>query len=194
MNIQNSLKGKEIVIDDSAIYNTIGKEAVLEDCTLKIRVPTKSMGIYGKLINTSIIAEKRLYRFSWLEATLIRCKFFGTYKENQFGNITNPAAGLTESCVFTDAVLNDCDFYGDLSKTHTFPKWPHFVLFDSHINLHTMKNSVKNDKISIIIDAIEYADEHLSAMTFNAPAVSHRLGITEEELKSFFSQFNFVSM
>ena len=136
MKIQENLKNKEILINDSKCYNMIGPGAVLEDCTLKISVPAKSLGIHGTLINTSVIVEKERVRFSWLDATLIRYSFIGTFKENEFGNLFRPNADYSENCVFTDAILHDCQFFGESTKSHAYPKWPHFVVLDPHLNRH----------------------------------------------------------
>lgn len=194
MNLQNTvILGEEIVIDDGKTFNAIGSGVVLEKCTVKCRIPAKSLSIRGKLIRTLVVAESDLTGFSWLEASLNGCTFQGTFEENEFGTISG-STGSCESCVFSDAVLEDCIFFGESCDSHTFPKWPSFVILDPHENLTELQSRPKHERLSDVVDSIEFLDEEANAITYNSEALGKRLGLSVDQIRSFFSQFSFVQM
>ena len=194
MNLQGTIiQGEEIVIDDSTTFNAIGNDVVLEQCTIRCSVPAKSLSVRGKLVRCLVIVESDLTGFSWLEARLIGCTFQGVFKENEFGTISG-STGSCESCIFTDAVLEDCSFYGESCDSHTFPKWPVFVILNPHRNLAELQSRQKHDQLADVVDSIEFLDEEANAITYNSETLAKRLGLSIDDIQSFFSQFAFVQM
>ena len=113
MNLQNkTIKNEEILIDNSSVFNTIGTDVILKNCTVRCLVPANSLGIRGTLIDTTIIIEKKLTNFSWLEANLEACKFIGTLDNNQFGT-KQKKVGSAKGCDFSEAKIDDCLFFGE---------------------------------------------------------------------------------
>lgn len=54
MNLQNkTIKNQEILIDDISVFNAIGSDVILKNCTVKCLVPANSLGIRGTLIDTT---------------------------------------------------------------------------------------------------------------------------------------------
>jgi len=194
MNLQDTvIRGEEIVIDESKTFNAIGSDVLLEECTIRCKVPAKSLSVRGKLVKSLVIVEGHLTAFSWLEARLMGCTFQGVFKENEFGTLSG-FNGSCESCAFTDADLDDCTFYGDSCESHTFPRWPHFVVLHPHQQLTEMQKCPKNDRIAEVVNSIEFLDEEAHAITYNSQSLAKRLNVTAEEIRSFFSQFSFVQM
>jgi hypothetical protein len=194
MNLQNiEIRNEEIVIDDPKAFNTIGRDVVLEDCTVRCRVPAKGLSIRGKLVKTLIIAERELKGFPWLEASLFGCTLQGVFKENRFGTFRG-SSGICKSCIFSDAVLDDCSFYGEFFDTHTYPKWPCFVILNPRDNLAEMQSQPKDDRLSIVVDSMEFLGEEANAITYNAKSLAKRTGLSADEIQVFFSQFSFVKL
>ncbi len=194
MNLQNiRLKGEEFVIDGVNTLNTIGKNTVLEDCTLRLRVPSDCLSIQGELIDTTVIVEKGMAGYSWLDAKLIRCTFQGTFRENEFGAVSNED-GCCDAGVFTNANLDDCTFYGDSSDLHIFPTWPNFVIRDPLRHLPEMQNRPKCEELEIFVDSHEYLDEEAAASAYNVNTIAKRHDVDHAAVKKFFSQFPFVRM
>lgn len=194
MNLQNIvIHGEEIVIDDSSTFNAIGRDVVLDTCTLRCRVPSANLSIRGKLLNSRVIVETDLKGFSWLDARLISCTLQGVFKDNEFGSLSG-FNGSCETCVFTDSDLDDCTFYGGSCELHAFPKWPHFVVLHPHRHLAEMQSCLKHDQIADIVDSIEFLDDEANAVTYNSRSLSQRLGVGIENIRQYFSQFSFVKM
>lgn len=194
MNLQDTvIKGEEIVIDDSKCFNAIGSGVLLEKCTIRCNVPAKSLGIRGKLVDSLVIAGSHLSGFSWLEAKLFRCTFQGVFKDNEFGTISG-LNGNCESCDFSDADLEDCSFYGKSAESHTFPKWPYFVILNPHRHLAEMQKCPQPDQIADVVNSIKFLDEEASAITFNSESLAQEPGLSIGEVQGFFSQFAFVQM
>lgn len=194
MNLQSvTLKGEQVTIDDSQIFNAIGSDVVLEGCTLRCSVPSESLSICGKLLNTTVIIENELTGFSWLDAKLIQCKFLGHFKENEFGTLSG-SNGCCQAGAFKGAVMDDCTFYGPASESNIYPAWPHFVILNPHMHFEAMKNCPMSVPLSDVVYSIEFLDEEATAVAYNADALAQWLSEDIEAIKRFFSQFPFVRM
>lgn len=187
------IQGEEIVIDDSTTFNAIGSDVVLEKCTIRCSVPGNSLSVRGKLDRCLIITENALSGFSWLDSRLRGCIFQGIFKENEFGSISG-SNGCCESCDFRGADLEDCSFYGEYCESHTFPKWPNFVILNPHRHLAEMRSRPKINPIADIVDSIEFLGEEAKAITYNSQSLAKRRRIDINDIRTFFSQFAFVKM
>ena len=193
MNIDGFHKNKEFTFNDPKTFNSIGEDAVLENCKIYINVPTKSILIRGKFLNC-IFHAKKLINLSWIEASIINCKFEGHYKENEFGNIDSEIEP-SKNCDFTDANIDGCQIYGDNHKTNQYPRFPHIVILEPHTNRHDMEAKVykiKNEELEITVESLEFLDHRATAIVYHAETKSKQTGLSTEELKSFYTDFPFV--
>ncbi len=194
MNLQDTvLRGEEIIIGDSSTFNAIGPDVLLEECTIRCRVPADCLSVAGKLVRSLVVVESRFTGFSWLDARIVDCTFQGWFSENEFGTVSN-ANGCCESCVFRDANLEDCIFYGESCESHAFPKWPNFVILHPHKNSVEMQNCSKIDSIADVVGSIEFLDGEADAIAYNSRSLAKRLRVKVEDVQGFFSQFPFVRM
>lgn len=192
INLQNvHLTNEEIIIDDRLEFSAIGKTAVLENCIVRCMVPAKCFAIHGTLRNSTIIAERELKGFSWLDATLLNCTFQGIFKENNFGTMSD-SQGACKSGIFTDADLDDCYFIGNLDESHRFPTWPNFVLLHPHLHASELKDRTSCSQFAEIAGWIKFLHKEVSAMAFNAHTISKRLKVDIDGLRNFLSHFDFV--
>ncbi len=190
------IRNEEIVIDDNDTFNSIGKDAVLEDCIIRCNVAAKNISIQGQLIRSRIVAQSELLGFSWLQAKLTECTFQGVFRENEFGTI-NLFDGFCEGCVFANANLDDCIFYGESAASHTFPKWPNIVVLNPRQHFDEMQEQSKkfdNDTLLDLVGSIKYFDAEMTAIAYRAESLSNRLTLSTDEIQHFFSQFRFVRM
>ena len=185
--------GQEIIIDDGKTRNSIKPDAILEDCTLRLRVPSNKLMIRGTLINTTISMEKKNANYYWFYAKLIQCTFIGTIVENNFGPVGD-FDGKCESCDFSNAKLESCQFFGDSVESHIYPSWPYLTIINPLQNLDTMISREETGNMPEIVDALEYANKELRAIVYNANMLAKRHDIDVETIKQFFSQFPFVRM
>jgi len=193
MNLQNkTIQNKEILIDNSSIFNTIGTDVILKNCTVRCFVPANSLGIRGTLIDTTIIIEKKFTNFSWLEANLEACKFIGTLDNNQFGT-KQKGVGSAKGCDFSEAKIDDCLFFGEDSSSHIFPLWPNFTILNPKENLADLHKVMDKDEIiEDIVDSIEFFDKELGAITFDAKQLAKELGVKTDEIKKSIASFHFI--
>jgi len=193
MNLQSkTIKNEEILIDNSSVFNTIGTDVTLKNCTVRCFVPANSLGIRGTLIDTTIIIEKKLTNFSWLEANLEACKFIGTLDNNQFGT-KQKKVGSAKGCDFSEAKIDDCLFFGEDSSSHTFPLWPNFTILNPKENLADLHKVMDKDAIiEDIVDSIEFFDKELGAITFDAKQLAKELGVKTDEIKKSIASFHFI--
>ena len=196
MNLQNVLmEGEEIVIDDATCFNAIGPGVTLKNCTLKCGVPAKSLGVRGTLIQSTVVAEQKLVGFSWLEATLDCCEFFGSFRENHFGTKGPSGKGRAVACSFTNADLDDCLFFGTGSDCHVFPGWPNFTILNPSQHLLEMRQMADKDEIiADIVCSIEFFDEQLGALSYSAEVLAGELHVMVDAVKASLERLSFVLM
>ena len=157
-----------------------------------LSIPSKSLSVQGKLIDTTIVSKKTLVGFSWLDSTFNKCKFVGNFKENEFGSLEDSVISL-ESCDFTDAILDDCLFYGRGVDNNQYASLPQITILDPHLNYYKLKKEAPEDEsILDIVESIEFLDKKVSAISMNLEIFSKEVDGNLELLKDFFSQFPFI--
>lgn len=193
-NLQDTtIRGEEIVIDDGTTFNAIGAGVVLEDCTVRCRVPAGALDVQGRIVKSLVIVESDFAGFSWVDVELVECTFQGHLQENEFGTV-GQSKGCCRSCVFRDADLDDCVFFGDDSDTHTFPAWPNFVMLDPHLHVAEMQAHSTDGPFADVVGAIDYLHEDGRAVAYNARVLAKRVGVGVDDVRRFFSRFSFVRM
>lgn len=169
MNIQNQIiENQEITINDKTKFNSIGSEVVLNNCTIKIEVPSKSLSINGKLIGCTVIAKKELHGFPWTEAHLEEVKFIGKFTNNLFGSFPPMyQGGFINNCDFSEATLKEARFFNVKNKKLIFPKWPHLTILDRHQLTQDLKRIDIDERIIDLFEIIEEMEEDLDILTMN---------------------------
>ncbi|QDU96805.1 hypothetical protein [Lignipirellula cremea] len=192
MNLQSvEIENQEMVINDTQDFNAIGPDVILKNCTLRLKVPAKCLSIRGTLEHTKIHAQRKLGGFSWVDAKLKFCTFQGKFPDNAFGEFAG-SKGYCLECDFSSADIDGCMFFGKSSTTHRYPAWPSFVLLDPHVNWLAMKAKAMPDWIADDVNSIEYLHKEVTAVGYNAQSLSKHMGVSIEDIRQFYSQFDFV--
>lgn len=191
MNLKNqTLVGEELIIDDTKSFNAIGKDVVLKDCKIKISVPTKALGIRGKIIGGEVTVKKELHGFHWLEAHLEGVRFTGSLTNNRFGNLNGygNSEGFITKCNFRDTRLRDCEFFNCDVESIVFPGWPCICIKNIDLIHREISSYDVPDSLADFLDYIEdddLCDDDLVALTLDCEKISKKESIPMEDLKAW---------
>lgn len=143
-------------------------------------------------MSCTVVAEKLLKGFSWVETNLQRCTFAAKYKDNEFGSV-HGTDGICDGVQFSEADLDDCTFYGNCAG-NSFASWPTFVIHHPLQNLKELQIQNAPGELIDDIGGLAYCVEGTSSVTYNAKSLAKRTGLKLDAIRSYFSQFKFVDL
>jgi len=168
------------------VMQYLGPNLTLDSCELVLRTSGRMLVIKNSLLTRcSVVAKKKLARFSWCDATLDTCAFHGTFSENDFGPLPRyygPDGGI-RGCDFSAAILDGCRFFACDPAGMKWPRWPCYTLLRPHQNRLRWLDHPWPGNTGITIETLKDEPHEMVAVTGYAPSLVKRLGGSEEELR-----------
>jgi len=191
------MEGERLELADKEHLTYLGPNLTLRRCHVLIRVPASGLVVLPtRFIDCTLEVKQELKNFAWTCAALKGCQVKGRLTGCDFGPWRDYTKGwehgAIEDCDFSEARLDGCRFHGCDPRTVRFPPWPCFTILDPIGRSQELKSVPWPGRFDVILDMLATEPPSTVALTYHAPSLAKRRGMTTEELRAAIERFDFI--
>jgi hypothetical protein len=182
-----NVRGETLELGNHAQDDVLYGGAFLHKCVVDILGSSLKI-VDATFLDCQIRVDDQISNFRFMEAVFERCTFEGTFVNCRFGfrrgESQSPNA-YYRNCDFSQATLDNCDFFvGDIDSV-TWPEWPNFTVLKPRQNkqdwlsigfpleLKSMQEIVAGESLSARADEKTGGDNAPQAVTVNLARYSN---------------------